>query len=117
MSGNLASEIEFVTSGTGCRRHFNIGLPEWFVNAQSVNKFKGDLDHYIRKNRGIKSVKLTLSPLEPFALSYMLVATVLGKLGKLGKLDKLCKLCKLSKLGKLSKQVSVMFSNLLSAGK
>jgi len=55
------------------------------VNGESVNKFKVNLDNYLRDNTGFKSVMLTLSSLEPFALSYMYIvhATVLGKLGKL----------------------------------
>jgi len=58
-------------------------LPEWVVNVEGVNKCKGNLDHYLRENRGLKQVTLTLSSLEPFALSYMLIAAVLGKLGKI----------------------------------
>jgi len=49
-----------------------------------VNEFKGNLDHYLRDNRGFKSVIVTFSSFEPFALSSLLLAAVLGKLGKLG---------------------------------
>jgi len=42
---NLASEIEFVTNGTGCGGGLSMG---------TMNKFKGDFDHYVRDNRGLK---------------------------------------------------------------
>jgi len=48
----------------------------------SVNKFIGNMDHYLRENRRFKEVMITLSPLESFALSCMLTVTVLSKLGK-----------------------------------
>jgi len=38
-----------------------------------VNKFKGNLDHFLRENREFKLVLLTLSSLEPFALSNLLI--------------------------------------------
>jgi len=47
-----------------------------------VNKFTGNLEQYLKNNREFKEVMMTLSPLEPFALSCMLPATVRGKLGK-----------------------------------
>jgi len=50
---------------------------------ESVNKLKRNLDHYLMDYRGFKKVMITLSPLEPFVLSCMLTATVLGKLFKL----------------------------------
>jgi len=43
------------------------------------------LDHYLRETRGFKKVMITLSSLEPFALSGMLSATVQDTLGKHGK--------------------------------
>jgi len=46
MPENLASEIEFVMNGTGC--HGGLFIEE------SLNKFKGNLDHYLRDNRGFK---------------------------------------------------------------
>jgi len=56
-------------------------LPEWVVNVEGVNKFKGNLNCYPRENRGFKKGIFTLSFLEPFELSNMLITTVLGKLG------------------------------------
>jgi len=47
MPENLASEIEFVMNGTGCRAW-------WVVNEESVNKFKGNLKQYLKENRGFK---------------------------------------------------------------
>jgi len=44
-------------------RKFNVGnrvcdelnkLPEWIVNVEGVNKFTGNLDPYLRENRGFK---------------------------------------------------------------
>jgi len=29
-------------------------LPGWVVSEESVNEFKGNLDHYLRNNRGFK---------------------------------------------------------------
>jgi len=29
-------------------------LPEWVVNVEGVNKFKGNLAHYLSENRGFK---------------------------------------------------------------
>jgi len=29
-------------------------LPEWVVNVEGVNKFKGNLDHYLWESRGFK---------------------------------------------------------------
>jgi len=29
-------------------------LPRWVVSGESVNEFKGNLDHYLRDNRGFK---------------------------------------------------------------
>jgi len=29
-------------------------LPGWVVNVESLNEFKGNLDHYLRNNRGFK---------------------------------------------------------------
>jgi len=57
-------------------------LPRWVANVESFNECKGNSDHYLRDTRGFKYIMLTLSPLEPCALSGMLSATVLGKLGK-----------------------------------
>jgi len=56
-------------------------LPSWIVKEESVNKFYGNLDHYLNDNWRFKKALITLSPLEPFALSCMLIVTVLGKLG------------------------------------
>jgi len=54
----------------------------WVVSVnECVNEFKGILDHYLRDNRGLKKVMITLSSLQPFALSSLLLAAVLGKLG------------------------------------
>jgi len=50
---------------------------------ESMKKFEKNLDYYLRDNRGFKTVLITLSSLEPFALSGMLTATVSGKLGNL----------------------------------
>jgi len=58
-------------------------LPGWVVSGGSVNEFKGNLDHYLRDNRGFKKVMITLSPLEPSVLSSMLLAAILGKFSKL----------------------------------
>jgi len=60
-----------VARGTGC------SLTEWVVNAEGVNKFKGNFDHYLSENRVFKlnkriSIGLNLSSLELFALIYML---------------------------------------------
>jgi len=51
-----------------------------------VNKFKDNLDNYIRNNKELKYVTIydILYPLEPIALICMLTETVLGKLGKRG---------------------------------
>jgi len=38
-------------------------LPGWVVSGETVNEFRGNLDHYLRDNRGFKC------PLEPSALS------------------------------------------------
>jgi len=57
-------------------------LSSWVVNQDSVNNFRGNLNHYLRDNRGFKKVMTTLSLLEPFALSCKLIVMVLGKLGK-----------------------------------
>jgi len=45
MPENLALEFEFVTNGS---------LLGWVVNEESVNKFKGNLDHYLMENREFK---------------------------------------------------------------
>jgi len=29
-------------------------LPGWVVNVESMNNFKGNLDHYLKDNRGFK---------------------------------------------------------------
>jgi len=29
-------------------------MPEWVVSVEGVNKFKGNLDHYLRENRRLK---------------------------------------------------------------
>jgi len=29
-------------------------LPEWVVSGESVNEFKGNLDHYLKDNKGFK---------------------------------------------------------------
>jgi len=31
-----------------------IKLPGWVVNVESMNEFEGNLDHYLRNNRGFK---------------------------------------------------------------
>jgi len=46
MPENLVSEITFVMIGTGCQG--------WIVSGKSVNKLKGNSDHYLRDNRGFK---------------------------------------------------------------
>jgi len=61
-------------TGTGCWGGLSVG---------NVNEFKGNLDHYLRDNRGFKKFMITLSPLESSALSSTLLAAVLGKLGKI----------------------------------
>jgi len=68
MSENLVLAIEFVMIVTGC-----LG---WVVSTlgESVNEFKGNLDHYLRDKMGFKYL------LEPSALSSGLLAEVLGKL-------------------------------------
>jgi len=83
MPENLASEIEFVMNGTGCRVVLSMGR---------VNKFKGNLDHYLWENGGLKKVMITLSSFTPFALSNILIATVLGKLSKLYDSSQICTL-------------------------
>jgi len=60
MSENLASEIEFDTSETGCRSGLSMGR---------LNKFKQTLNHFLSENRGFKKIMLTLSLLEPCAFS------------------------------------------------
>jgi len=55
------------------------------VNIENIKNFKRNVDHYLRDNRGFKSLMITLSSLEPFAVSGMFTATIIGKLGKLGK--------------------------------
>jgi len=66
-------------------------LPEGVVNIEGVNKFKGNFDHYLKENTGFKYVMLTLSSLESFALSNLLIATVLGKLCKYCVANELCR--------------------------
>jgi len=56
------------------------------INGEIVNIFRGNFDNYLEENRRFKLVMITLSPLEPFAMSYMLIAKVLGILGELCKL-------------------------------
>jgi len=51
-------------------------LPGWVVSAENVNEFKGNLDHYLKDNRGFKEVMITFFSLEPFALSSLLLAAV-----------------------------------------
>jgi len=41
----LVKEIGFMTNGTSCRN-------PWVVNVESMNNFKGNLDHYLRDNIG-----------------------------------------------------------------
>jgi len=64
MPENISSANASVMIGTGCYR-----LPGWVVSGKSVNEFKRNLDHYLRDNRGFKKVMITLSLLEPSALS------------------------------------------------
>jgi len=50
------------------------------VNVESMNKFKENLDHYLRDNSGFKQVMLTLSSLEPLhGAECSRSAMVLGK--------------------------------------
>jgi len=40
---------------------------------EEYDNFKGNLDHYLKDNRGFKKVMLTLFLLEPFSLSGILI--------------------------------------------
>jgi len=46
MPTNLTSELGIVTNGTSCR------VGPWVVNMESMNKLKGNLDHYLRDITG-----------------------------------------------------------------
>jgi len=68
MPENFVSEIGFVTNGTICRG----GLSMWKVLI--ILWEISNLYHYLRDKRGFKYVMLTLSSLEPFAFSGVLLA-------------------------------------------